>query len=216
MTGTLEPVADRAPGAPVHPRALDPATHLIALYQGEAELTRVAAAFVGAGLAAGDRVLYLASGRPLPSARASLEASNAVAAPAIAAGQLVVRGFSDVYGAPASLEPAAAASGIRAAADLARADGFPGLRVAAEMGGFSRVFGSIEKMLAWERMASRLQHDDGISSVCQYDRDPLYQIAATLPADGCLILARPSPQAQRLIGILGWQHPQLKIEAAGL
>jgi hypothetical protein len=66
MTGELRSAGARAPGAPVDLSALEPGTHLIALYQGDAELARVAAVFVGAGLTAGDRVLYVASDRPLP------------------------------------------------------------------------------------------------------------------------------------------------------
>ncbi len=292
MTGGLRSAGGRAPGAPVDLSALEPGTHLIALYQGDAELARVAAVFVGAGLAAGDRVLYVASDRPLPMALASLEASNAAAGPAIAAGQLVVRNFSGLYGGVGSLDLVAAASAFRATADLARAEGFPGLRVAVEMGGFTRVLGSIGRVLAWERMATRLQHEQGISSVCQYDQrwlggersgflvaehagaapesaslpqasflatpqglritgeldmanrkgfiravrarlaamsqltvdvgeltfidagtlGELHRIAAGLPPDARITLTSASPQLQRIMGVLGWRHPQLKIE----
>jgi hypothetical protein len=40
----------------------EPGTHLCALYAGPAELEVTAAAFVGSGLAVGDRVLYVTSG----------------------------------------------------------------------------------------------------------------------------------------------------------
>ena len=42
----------------------------------------------------------------------------------------------------------------------------------------------------------------------------LYRIAAGLPPDARISLASASPQLQRTMGILGWQHPQLKIEPA--
>ena len=292
MTGEPRSAGGRACGAPADLSALEPGTHLIALYQSDAELARVAGVFVGAGLAAGDRVLYVASDRPLSMALASLEASHAAAGPAVAAGQLVVRSFSGLYGGACSLDVATVASSFRATADRARADGFTGLRVAVEMGGFTRVLGSIERVLTWERMATQLQHEQGISSVCQYDRrrlggersgflaaehagaapesasppqasflatpqglritgeldmanrkgfiravrarlaamsqltvdvgelafidagtlGELHHIAAGLPPDARITLAGASPQLQRITGILGWQHPQLKIE----
>jgi len=79
MTGELRSAGGRACGARADLSALEPGTHLIALYQGDPELARVAGVFVGAGLAAGDRVLYVDSDRPLPMALASPEASNAAA-----------------------------------------------------------------------------------------------------------------------------------------
>src|SRR5215831_2411519 len=168
MTGELRSAGGRAPGDPVDLSALEPGTHLIALYQGDAELARVAAAFVGAGLAAGDRVLYVANDRP---------PGHGLGLPGIQQCSRRARGGRRAAGGAQLLRPlwrigrldlAAAASAFRASADLARAEGFPGLRLAVEMGDFTQVLGPIERVLAWERMATRLQHEQGISSVCQY------------------------------------------------
>ena len=52
----------------------EPGTHLCALYRGEAELEQLAATFVSSGLAAGDRVAYVASDRPGATVRTALEA----------------------------------------------------------------------------------------------------------------------------------------------
>ena len=63
MTGELRPAGGRAPGVPADLSTLEPGTHLIALYQGDAEIARVAAVFVGgmaAASAAQDR-----AGRPM-------------------------------------------------------------------------------------------------------------------------------------------------------
>lgn len=38
------------------------------------------------------------------------------------------------------------------------------------MGDITQVLGSIERALAWERMITALQHEEGISSVCHYDQ----------------------------------------------
>lgn len=210
MTGELLPTAGRAP---VDPWVAEPATHLIALCQGEAELTQAAAVCVGTGLASGDRVLYVASDRPLPAARTALEASSAAAGPAIAAGQLVLRGFPDVRAGTGLPDLAAAASEFRAAADLARTEGFPGLRIAAEMGDVTRVLGSIEQALAWERITTALQRDEGISSVCHYDQQQLggedsgvlaaaHAGAAPLSAPRPLVSFHATPQGLRITGEL--------------
>ncbi|GGQ70011.1 MEDS domain-containing protein [Couchioplanes azureus] len=154
--------------------ALEPGSHLIVLYRSDAERARAAAAFVVAGLLAGDRVLYVVGDRPLPAVRSALRASNAATEAAIDAGQLGVRRFADVYGATPGLDPAAAADRLRGTAARARADGFPGLRIAVEMDDHTRLLGPIEQVLAWERLATRLQHEEGITSVCQYDRQWLH------------------------------------------
>jgi anti-anti-sigma regulatory factor len=159
-------------GGPVDLSVLEPGTHLISFYQDDAELARSAAVFVSAGLAAGDRVLYVAGDRPLPAALTALEA-NPAAGLAVTTGQLVVRSFSDVYDGTSQLDMTSAASRFRATAHRARTEGFPGLRVALEAGEFTRALGSIERVMAWERMATHIQHELGVSSVCQYDQRQL-------------------------------------------
>jgi anti-anti-sigma regulatory factor len=152
---------------------MPPGTHLCSLYRDDAELSRVAEAFVAAGLSAGDRVLYIASGRQLPAVRESLSAANIRVRVAVASNQLLLASFREMYGTGQDLDLAEIERGFRAAGGQAQADGFPALRVAAEMGDFARFLGSVDEVVAWERMANQLQGDEGISSVCQYDRRQL-------------------------------------------
>jgi anti-anti-sigma regulatory factor len=181
----------------------EPGAHLIALCQGEAELTRAAAVCAEAGLASGDRVLYVASDRSLPAVRTGLEASSAAAGPAIAAGQLVLRNFPDVQAGPGLPDLAAAAGEFRAAAVLARAEGFPGLRIAAEMGDVTRVLGSIGQALAWERITTALQREAGISSVCHYDQQQLDgENSGLLSVPQPLVSFHATPQGLRITGEL--------------
>jgi|GEM_PF-3047835 len=161
-------------------RSMTPGTHLCAFYQDEAELSRGAEAFVAAGLSAGDRVLYVAAGRPLPAVRESLAGAGIPVTTAVASSQLVLRSFGEMYGGGQGTDLAEVDRGYRALASQTRADGFPALRVAAEMGDFTRFLGSVDHVLAWEQMATRLQHDEGISSVCQYDRRSLPAAGAAL------------------------------------
>ena len=53
--------------------------------------TLIAATFVSSGLAAGDRVLYVASDRPAATVRTALETHQVPAGPASAAGQRLTR-----------------------------------------------------------------------------------------------------------------------------
>ena len=148
----------------------EPGTHLCALYRGEAELEQIAATFVASGLAAGDRVFYVASDRPAATVRTALEAHQIPAGQAAAAGQLVIEDFTAAYGEPGRLDLDEMAAGFRSAGRRARADGFGGLRVAAEMGDFARSIGSVERLLDWERRCTPMQREEGITSVCQYDQ----------------------------------------------
>jgi MEDS: MEthanogen/methylotroph, DcmR Sensory domain/STAS domain len=148
----------------------EPGTHLCVLYQGEAELEQAAATFVNSGLAGGDRVLYMASERPSATVRTALEAHQVPAGAASAIGQLVIEDFGAACGQPGQLALAQLESAFRAAARKARADGFGALRVATEMGHFSRAIGSVEQLLEWERICTPIQHEEGITSVCQYDQ----------------------------------------------
>jgi MEDS: MEthanogen/methylotroph, DcmR Sensory domain/STAS domain len=147
-----------------------PGSHLCALYRGEAELEQAAASFVSSGLAAGDRVLYVASDRPALQVRASLEAHRVQTGLALLNGQLVIQDFADAYGEPGQLDLDQMAADFRAAAGQARADGFGALRVAAEMGDFAAAIGSVDRLLDWERLCTPVQREEGITSVCQYDQ----------------------------------------------
>jgi anti-anti-sigma regulatory factor len=187
------PVADLA--------VLQPGAHLCAVCSDAEELGRVAAVFVGIGLAAGDQVLYVAGGREPAAVRARLEASGVPATEALDSGQLAVHDFGDLYGAPDRVDLDQIACGLRAAASRSSAGGFPGLRVAAEMADFARAVGSMEQLLRWERMLSRLQQEEGIITVCQYDRRRLASGEAALIAGehgGSAPDSAPAPRASFL------------------
>ncbi|MGN6131677.1 MAG: MEDS domain-containing protein [Nocardioidaceae bacterium] len=148
---------------------LEPGVHLCRFYEDERDLARGAAAFVGCGLAAGHRVLYVTNDRATEKVEASLQVHGVPVERALAGGQLVVRSFQDVYGEDLPrLEQVE--NDYRALNALATADGLTGLRVAAEMGDAVSRFGSLDHLLHWEALSSRWQRDTGVSTVCQYDR----------------------------------------------
>jgi anti-anti-sigma factor len=148
--------------------SLEPGTHLCALEPDGAQLDRVAATFVGQGLAAGDQLLYVASREQVDGLVERL-AGHLDARHALSTGQLMTSSFELVYGSshPGRLDTVA--DGFRLAARQARKRGFPGLRVAARMDQLTDLLGSIEEVQTWERMATGLQRDLRVSSVCLYD-----------------------------------------------
>jgi len=162
--------------------SLEPGTHLCAFHQDQGQLTRIAATFIGQGLAAGDRLLYVTTDE---QAEAVLQALPAHVLPrdALAAGQLVVSSFADAYGPRPLDDLGTAADGFRSAAEESRKQGFPGLRVAAQMEALAPLFGSAEDVIRWERMATGCKREIGVSSVCLYDADSLDDELAALLVD---------------------------------
>jgi ABC-type transporter Mla MlaB component len=148
--------------------SLAPGTHLCAFHRSSEQLTRVASTFIGHGLAAGDQLIYVTTDE---HAEAVLRALPAHARDAIAAGQLLVRSFAEVYGTRRPDDLGTVADGFRAAAAQSRKDGFRGLRVAAQMDGLAPLLGSPAEIVGWERMSTVLQREIGVSSVCLYDTD---------------------------------------------
>ena len=129
--------------------------------------------------------------------------------------QLVIEDFGAAYGQPGQLDLGQIEAGFRAAGRQARADGFGGLRVAAEMGDFARAIGSVERLLDWERsctpmldLASRAV----FGRVLRARLAVLYQAASGLNGDGCIRLTRAPAQLRRIIDLAGLGHPRVVID----
>jgi len=167
--------------APADLGSLEPGTHLCAFHQDDCQLARTAATFVGQGLSAGDQLLYVATDEQADALLATLP-DHVHASDALATGQLLVRSFAEAYGTRRPDDLGSVADGFRAAADRARKEGFPALRVAAQMDELAPLLGSAEEVLRWERMSTGLQHELGVSSVCLYDVGRLDEWHAALLA----------------------------------
>lgn len=173
---------------------LAPGEHLYALHRDEGEQRRVTGTFVRCGLAAGDRVV-VAVGSPA-RARDVLEADGLVTEGAVRSGQLVFRDVDEMYRSwDAARDPAALGAALRDGARRTSADGFPGLRVAAEMDGFAAMLGSLDALLRWERTASVHQAEAGITTICQYDGRQLPGAdAALIAAEHTAVAAYAGPR----------------------
>jgi anti-anti-sigma factor len=145
-----------------------PGDHLCCFHGEEHEQRRLATAFVSGALGAGDRVLYVANERS-PDDVASVFGRDGLGA-AIRSGQLSVMDFTTVYGTPEEIDVASVLGRYQDEAEVARARGYPGLRVAVEMGDFVAALGSVEAVVRWERTVTPALADAGIAGMCQYDR----------------------------------------------
>jgi hypothetical protein len=147
---------------------LEPGTHLCAFHRDDDQLLRSTTTFVGQALATGDQLLYVAPDDQVDGMLAGLPGDVRVD-DALASGQLLIRSFAEAYGTRRPDDLGTVAEGFRASAERSRKDGFPALRVAARMDGLVDLLGSPAEVLRWERMATGIQRDIGVSSVCHYD-----------------------------------------------
>ena len=161
--------------------SLAPGTHLCAFHRDEGQLTRIAATFIGQGLAAGDQLLYVSTDEQAEVVLGALP-DNVRARDAVVAGQLMISSFADAYGTRRPDDLDTVAAGFRAAAERSRKRGFPGLRVAAHMDALAPLLGSVDEVLRWERFTTGLQREIGVSSVCLYDASRLDDELAVLLA----------------------------------
>ena len=191
------------PSAAIDLNVLPHGTHLCCFSEGAEDHTRGAAAFVAAGLLAGERVVYLfdtdaASSAVLQESAdilAALQRYRIDTAASLGAEQLVLTPISDYSDPPVTH----ARSRFRAMADRAQADGMAGLRIAADMRRISSRLGSLEYLVRRERTATLFHRDIGISSLCQYDAQTTGAEAIELLAaahSGLAPLNTPEPLAR--------------------
>jgi anti-anti-sigma factor len=92
---------------------------------------------------------------------------------ALATGQLLTSSFEGAYGTVPPEDLDTVADGFRVAAQQSLKRGFPALRVAARMDELAGLLGSMDAVVAWERMSTGLQREIRVSSVCLYGTDHL-------------------------------------------
>jgi anti-anti-sigma factor len=133
-------------------------------------------AWLTRGLEAGYRALYVAEGDPgelfteveaIPGAREAL-----------LRGALVVMPTSVAYDLRAPINPAAQLAMYAAAVDQALADGYAGLRVAADITALVEDRSRLDSHLAWEQFADVYIAQNPLSPLCLYDTTRTGGVAA--------------------------------------
>lgn len=191
--------------------ALVSGQHLCALYQDQDERRRLTAAVIRGALAAGDRVIYVTPG-PYQVALGLLEAGGIETGRPLRGGQLLVHSFGEIYGDLATTDLAQLVATFRVALSQSLAAGFPGLRITGEMGGSPWPAGSLEGLVRWERMVSRMLCEVGIAAICQYDQRQLDEPAAASIAAEHSGVATNGPHLPLALFIASAPRPALRIE----
>jgi anti-anti-sigma regulatory factor len=135
------------------PRPASPHAHVCLAFDDPAGFRSAAAAFLAEGLAAGERLWYVASAPP-------------VSLP----GPARFVSVTDAYPGGTVVDPAAQAAEYAAATASALAEGYTGLRVVAEATPLVRTRAQLDAFTRYEHLADRLICDSAFAALCAYDR----------------------------------------------
>src|SRR5919112_4336178 len=108
--------------------------HLSSFHDAREDHRQLAAAFAVSALAAGERFVYAARGDEREPLREAIATRGVDASDALRGGQLTTLAFADLSGSPDGLDLDAVLATYRTEADRSVAAGYPGLRLAVEMG----------------------------------------------------------------------------------
>ncbi len=188
--------------------------HACLTFGEEEELLDLTAAFVRDGLAAGLQVVWLSDAAP-QQAGSELVRRGIEARLALERGQLAAAGCEGRLLTGQAFRADAAVGWLARQVEASRRAGFPGLRVAVDMGWALRPVTGIEELPRFEEGIAGLLGDGTASVLCQYDRsrfDPVTLAsvsafhtrsvaAATYHADAVLRICRQyAPPGIRIAG----------------
>jgi len=133
------------------------------------EFVDAALEFLTDGLRSGQRIVYVGS-EPVAEQRERLEPLGGVGA-MIDEGALLLIDLTGIYKAGESLDPLSQMAVYSAVTDAAVADGYAGIRVAAQVTNLVREPEAWDAHLRWESMADRFMSVQPMSAMCGYQRD---------------------------------------------
>lgn len=150
--------------------------HVCRVFDDPAMFREHTAAFLTAGVAAGHRLEYLASGT-LEEIRRFLDGSAALGT-LLDTGQLAVRSLDAQYGVDEVVDPEAPVAAYAAATQDALAQGYTGLRVVADATTLVRTPAQREAFARYEHLVDRYMVDHPFFALCGYDLCELGHAAA--------------------------------------
>lgn len=157
------------------PRAVKPVgrittgDHLCLVFNSDAEQREIMTTFVLAGLARGEKVVYVSDHTTPEALHAWLRARDVDARPAWARGQLELRTATSEYLTDGRFDPQAVRSQARSDLDESLSAGFTGLRSTAEMSWTLHGYPGSERIAEHEQLLDGAA-TAGMTGVCQYDR----------------------------------------------
>lgn len=147
-----------------------PGDHVCWTFDDHERHLRALSRFLRQGLERGDQVLYLTD-TFLPEAfLAAVQAYGVDVTEPRRTGQLQVMNAEDSYLASGPFEPEQALKGWANAIEQARGQGYPGLRVAADMGWTTRPAPGTDRLARYEARVNTVLADGYALALCCYDR----------------------------------------------
>lgn len=156
---------------PTSVEGLEPGDHACLTFSDAEERLDIVAAFVRDGLAEGQRVICFTDAMRPQALTAELSARGIAAEDPIRRGQLTVQGSDDAWLAEGAFSAARMIDVLVEERDLARRDGYNGLRVSADMAWATRPLARVEQLPAFEAAVNALFTDGLLIGICQYDRE---------------------------------------------
>jgi hypothetical protein len=140
-----------------------PTDHIGWTFAGPAEFAALGGPFLAEGAARGERLMYVAED-PSPIAVAGL---TGIADPHM----LQVASVAEVYGASGIVDPASQRATFAAALTEALAEGYSGIRVAADNTPLVTSDARLAAWIRWEVAADRFMSENPVTGLCAFDRD---------------------------------------------
>lgn len=147
--------------------ALSHGAHAVLLYSSGAEQADVLETFVDAALNANDRLLYVGDRE---HGERGLKAYGTAGARALSSGQFLIEDSDNTYMAGGRFDAARMLAHYGGAVDAAIADGYSGLRVAADMGWAVRGLDRKDGLVQYERAINQALGGRAAVVLCQFDR----------------------------------------------
>jgi anti-anti-sigma factor len=148
---------------------LGPNAHACWGFKRRQEFVDASLEFLTDGLRNGQRIAYVGN-EPVEEQRERLEPLGGVGA-LIDEGALLLIDLTGVYKAGEPIDPDAQMAVYAAVTDAALADGYAGIRVAAQATSLVREPATWEAHLRWESLADRFMSVRPLSAMCGYQRD---------------------------------------------
>ena len=158
---TQEPRPERASGTRVELVWMRPHDHIGWAFDGPEDFAHVAGAFLREGLDLGERLLLVVPD-PTEDAYQRLAAS-------LGPDNLLVMSTADVYGASGVVAAAAQRAAFATALRLAEADGYTGIRVAADNSTLVDGPVRLAAWFEWELLADRFMSENRVTGLCGFD-----------------------------------------------
>lgn len=144
--------------------------HLCLIYDTQEEQLAAALPYLRAGLEHGEKLLYLADENTAEDILKALRKRGTDVDHYLRKGALVVISKRDVYSKTGGFDPDSVIGFWAEAATQAKADGFPGLRILAEMTWTFGETGVPPRLLEFENRINHMYCDHDAAGVCQYNR----------------------------------------------